>query len=128
MFKVSKGKHQRTAHTKMEEGIKGKWLSCPGCGCFEELTQTGMLLGFYRAAVDYKGIPDFGKVPSACSQPQCSAKLHRSWEQHTGKSECLSPTQKQWTGDGSSAKQGVLSFHLLIVDHQQKTATRLDKC
>lgn len=38
MLKVSKGKHQSTAHMKMEGGFKRKWLLCPKCGCSEELT------------------------------------------------------------------------------------------
>lgn len=75
--------YQRTARMKTEERFKEKWLFWPRCKYLEELAQTGvLLLGCYQAAVDYE-ISDFGKVPSTCSQPQCSAKLHRCWEQHS---------------------------------------------
>lgn len=45
---------------------------------------------------------------------------------HSGKPKCLKPNLK--AVDSSSPKQGVFSFHLLITDHQQKMATRLDIC
>lgn len=69
----------RTAHTTVEAAFKGKQLSCPGCGCLEELTQPGMLLGWYRATTDSKGIPGFRKV---ASQFFSHNVLRRGREQH----------------------------------------------